>query len=93
MEVLDRIVLLPTLSMQFSRYTAPIVALSAYCRTYLMPELYASALNAELSPALAGLGSLGGDDRARTGDLLLAKQALSQLSYTPACFAIISDEF
>ena len=26
---------------------------------------------------------LGGDDRDRTGDLLLAKQALSQLSYAP----------
>ena len=25
----------------------------------------------------------GGDNRNRTGDLLLAKQALSQLSYTP----------
>jgi hypothetical protein len=25
----------------------------------------------------------GGDDRDRTGDLLLAKQALSQLSYAP----------
>jgi hypothetical protein len=25
----------------------------------------------------------GGDDRVRTGDLLLAKQALSQLSYAP----------
>ena len=25
----------------------------------------------------------GGDDRDRTGDLLLAKQALSQLSYVP----------
>ena len=27
--------------------------------------------------------SCGGDDRGRTGDLLLAKQALSQLSYIP----------
>ena len=27
--------------------------------------------------------SLGGDSRDRTGDLLLARQALSQLSYTP----------
>ena len=26
----------------------------------------------------------GGDNRARTGDLLLAKQALSQLSYIPS---------
>ena len=29
------------------------------------------------------LYSLGGDSRVRTGDLLLARQALSQLSYTP----------
>ncbi len=28
-------------------------------------------------------GGLGGDERDRTADLLLAKQALSQLSYTP----------
>ena len=27
--------------------------------------------------------SLGGDSRVRTGDLLLARQALSQLSYIP----------
>ena len=29
------------------------------------------------------LFQLNGDDRDRTGDLLLAKQALSQLSYVP----------
>ena len=28
-------------------------------------------------------GQTGGDNRARTGDLLRAKQALSQLSYIP----------
>ena len=28
--------------------------------------------------------AFGGDDRTRTGDLLLAKQALSQLSYAPS---------
>ena len=32
----------------------------------------------------------GGGDRARTDDLLLAKQALSQLSYTP--FSVIRDQ-
>src|SRR6185369_16127855 len=32
---------------------------------------------------LGPLFKLGGDDRDRTGDLLLAKQALSQLSYAP----------
>ena len=36
------------------------------------------------APALAGVGaSNGGGERNRTVDLLLAKQALSQLSYTP----------
>ena len=30
------------------------------------------------------LFALGGDDRIRTGDPLLAKQVLSQLSYIPA---------
>ena len=29
-------------------------------------------------------GPVGGDSRVRTGDLLLARQALSQLSYIPA---------
>ena len=32
-------------------------------------------------------GIAGGANRDRTGDLLLAKQALSQLSYGPACRA------
>ena len=33
----------------------------------------------------------GGDSRDRTGDLLLARQALSQLSYTPGyrCFLVV----
>src|SRR4030095_927063 len=30
----------------------------------------------------------GGDDRIRTGDPLLAKQVLSQLSYIPACHLV-----
>ena len=30
--------------------------------------------------------SLGGDSRDRTGDLLLARQALSQLSYIPVLY-------
>ena len=34
------------------------------------------------------VGSLGGAGRNRTDDLLLAKQALSQLSYTPKVFNI-----
>ncbi len=36
-----------------------------------------------LDPADAGTGTVGGGDRNRTDDLLLAKQALSQLSYAP----------
>ena len=32
--------------------------------------------------------ALGGANRDRTGDLLLAKQALSQLSYGPVCFGL-----
>ena len=35
-------------------------------------------------PRSASLFTPGGDDRIRTGDPLLAKQVLSQLSYIPA---------
>ena len=35
-------------------------------------------------------GPVGGDSRVRTGDLLLARQALSQLSYIPASLPIRS---
>ena len=34
-------------------------------------------------------GSVGGAERTRTADPLLAKQALSQLSYRPGCFPIV----
>ena len=34
----------------------------------------------------SGLDCLGGDSRDRTGDLLLARQALSQLSYIPISY-------
>jgi hypothetical protein len=34
----------------------------------------------------------GGGERIRTDDLLLAKQALSQLSYTPFQKTVISDQ-
>ena len=37
------------------------------------------------SKARFDLVTPGGDDRIRTGDPLLAKQVLSQLSYIPAC--------
>ncbi len=36
-----------------------------------------------LTPGVSSLQRLGGGERNRTDDLLLAKQALSQLSYTP----------
>jgi hypothetical protein len=35
----------------------------------------------------------GGRDRDRTGDPLLAKQVLSQLSYTPTCNHMIVMDF
>ena len=37
----------------------------------------------EVSPARVPLSHFGGDKRDRTADPLLAKQVLSQLSYTP----------
>ena len=44
-----------------------------------------AALLSEVScPARLPQRFLGGDKRDRTADLLLARQALSQLSYTPA---------
>jgi hypothetical protein len=40
--------------------------------------------SSELTSALpANLAIIGGDDRDRTGDLLRARQVLSQLSYVP----------
>ena len=33
---------------------------------------------------------IGGDERVRTADPLLAKQVLSQLSYTPMTFAMVA---
>ncbi len=35
------------------------------------------------------LGSVGGADRDRTGDLMLAKHALSQLSYSPVSLRMV----
>jgi hypothetical protein len=52
-----------------------------------LPSRFARAI--QRSPSLTLIRSLqnslrsGGADRDRTGDLLLAKQALSQLSYSP----------
>ena len=41
--------------------------------------------NASRQPDILDRSHAGGADRVRTGDLLLAKQALSQLSYGPGC--------
>ena len=45
-----------------------------------------SRLSAECSNQLSYQPILGGDERDRTDDPLLAKQVLSQLSYTPTFF-------
>ena len=42
-------------------------------------------------PVQYGLYSVGGDSRDRTGDLLLARQALSQLSYIPKLSSLPAD--
>ena len=43
------------------------------------------------TPIVEGVAGAGGANRDRTGDLLLAKQALSQLSYGPGygCRAVL----
>ena len=45
---------------------------------------YCPAVTYGLKPV--PIKKIGGADRDRTGDPLLAKQVLSQLSYSPACF-------
>ena len=45
-----------------------------------------SKIVASITRAILRLFTPGGDDRIRTGDPLLAKQVLSQLSYIPAAF-------
>lgn len=49
-----------------------------YCRLLLHPSV---------RPAARGPLPFGGADRDRTGDPLLAKQVLSQLSYSPIWWA------
>ena len=46
-------------------------------------ETYCEAMRAWLGAKFHKKAKLGGANRDRTGDLLLAKQALSQLSYGP----------
>ena len=47
------------------------------------PCCFTAAGKLRLFSGFASFGSAGGDSRDRTGDLLLARQALSQLSYIP----------
>jgi hypothetical protein len=48
-------------------------------------------LNARDSPVFLRAHQHGGGERDRTDDLLLAKQALSQLSYTPSGTCTLND--
>ena len=70
--------LLLFLFMQFSRYT--LVGSSGL-------EPPTSRLSGARSNHLSYEPSYGGDERVRTDGLLLARQALSQLSYTPTFLA------
>ncbi len=45
-----------------------------------------------MSPHTYGPLEPGGDERVRTADPLLARQVLSQLSYTPSFFSLKSKE-
>ena len=74
------------LSMQFSRSSFPM--------SFFFEELVGSSGLEPPTSRLSGARSnqlsyepmLGGDERVRTAGLLLARQALSQLSYTPTDF-------
>ena len=53
-------------------------------RSLLKPDVNVQSLERfHLFSKACGFYCLGGDSRDRTGDLLLARQALSQLSYIP----------
>ena len=58
----------------------PTSRLSGACSNLLSYRSISLYINVR---ALRIVGSFGGGNRDRTGDLLLARQALSQLSYTP----------
>ena len=67
---------------------SPLSSVSGFAENFsrsLAPPLQITnaSLVCDLSLDGGTLYSLGGDSRVRTGDLLLARQALSQLSYTP----------
>ncbi len=54
---------------------------------YLLPASCRLLLHPSVRPAARGPLPFGGADRDRTGDPLLAKQVLSQLSYSPIWWA------
>ena len=51
--------------------------------------LISKAPLSDLSSDMVSLATNGGGKRTRTADILLAKQALYQLSYTPTQWAIL----
>jgi hypothetical protein len=64
----------------------PSRSLEALPRKAIRPASAASPSPAWQPPALASLrAKAGGGRRARTDDILLAKQVLYQLSYAPVC--------
>ena len=65
--------------MQLSRFSLDLNP-AAYSPS---PSLNRPKQGAEVIPISANLAIFGGGKRTRTADILLAKQALYQLSYTP----------
>ena len=72
--------------MQFSRYTLPLPQ-ELVGSSGLEPPT--SRLSGARSNQLSYEPIFGGDERVRTDGLLLARQALSQLSYTPIGLAFL----
>ena len=72
--------------MQFSRYTC-LLSVSLVGSSGLEPPT--SRLSGARSNQLSYEPMIGGDERVRTDGLLLARQALSQLSYTPTGHAVV----
>ena len=56
--------------------------LVSWCRDSSLPEVKSISLRVAVNSAFAG-GGIGGAEGTRTPDFLLAKEALSQLSYGP----------
>ena len=77
----DALGLRPEISTQFLKYLFPSLHLDLVGPSGLEPPTL--RLSVVRSSQLS-YGPVGGDSRDRTGDLLLARQALSQLSYIPS---------